>query len=132
MNRLPTVLRVSLAVVSAYAAATAAAVLTLLLWSGSLETIGVGLLVPLGVAFALLGYALTLAWPGGGRWSRVLYLVLVLPLLVVFGWVVLFPSAGASADGADQMALALLLPLVAAGVAGFVTLELWQRNHHRG
>ncbi len=119
-------LRIGIAVAAAYTAATCAAALAILLWTQDFETLGAGLLVPLFAAPAIGGYALSAAGPRFRRWRRLVYLALVLPVPLYLLWIALCPSEAARMDAADQWALAFLIPLIAAGMAGFLTLE-WRQ-----
>ena len=123
MARVPTGLRIVLAVAAAYTAATCAAVIVILLWTQALETLAAGLLIPMFVIPALTGHAFVSAWSRFNSWRRAVYLALLLPILVFLLWEAVMPSQGARNDASDQCALAILLPLAAAGIVGLVTLE---------
>jgi hypothetical protein len=109
-----------------YAAATCAGALSVLLWTRNIETVGLGLLVPMCAVPSLLGYVLALTWSRLWRWRRVVYVGLIIPWLAGLLWVVVFPSPGATADGADGMALICLVILLSAGTIGGAALETWQ------
>ena len=112
-------------IVFAYVVATIAAVITILLWTWDFEVIGLGLLVPLMMTPAMLGFAIAANSMRSDRWCHLVYLALALPMPIYFFSVAMFPSQGAASDGADQMALACLIPLLASSVCGYAVL-MWR------
>jgi hypothetical protein len=118
----------TLAAAAGYVAATIAAVVTILLWTQNLETIAVGFLDPVFMLPGLIAYVVASAIRRCNNWRTPLYWVLVTPWPLFCFSVALFPSPGARADGADQLALAFAIPAVASCVVCYLVLLVWHRT----
>ena len=120
-------LKITISFLVGCAAAIFAGALSSLLWTRSFDALGLGLSFSLFAAPAVLGHVLASASLRFLRWRRIIYVGLMIPLPLGLLPVVLFPSEGASSDGADQMALAFIVVLLVAGIAGYAALEWRQR-----
>jgi hypothetical protein len=112
-------------IVFAYAVATCVAAAAIVVWTQDAETIGAGLLVPMMLIPAITGYAVFSGSSRLRQWRHVAYLALGLPMPLYLLSIVLFPSQGASSDGAEQWALAFFVPLVAASISGYAVV-VWR------
>lgn len=112
--------------------ATISSVIAAVIWEGADgEMVGLGLLVLPFLLPALVAYVLASAiWPRR-RIRHVAFWILLLAAMGLFVPTALFPSAGASGDGVDELALAFLVPLTAGGLLTYVFEQLMELAHPR-
>ena len=114
MRWLGRVLRMAVAL---YAVATACSVAVFQAMTMRWETVAAAFAVPLLALPAIAAFAVCAHWGWTRRYAAIVYCALLLAVLGPLLWVACFPSPGAAADGADQMAWAVASPLLAAGIA---------------
>jgi hypothetical protein len=105
--------------------AIAFSVVAAIVWEGAdFEIALLGLMAVTLSIPSMLGYVVSVAlWPRRNV-HHVVFWVLFVAATGLLIPTALFPSAGASSDGADEIALAILVPLVVGGLAAY-SIEQW-------
>lgn len=102
-------------------AATVGGGVVVLAWMRDPETIGAGLLIAIPLLAAIIGFVLLSAILPDHPARHVGFWIPFLLLLGLFVPAAVFPSAGASGDGADQMARMVMTALATGGLAAYVS-----------
>lgn len=103
-----------------YAVATLCSVAVFQAMTMRWETVAAAFAVPLLALPAIVAYAVCAHWGRARRFAPAVYCALLLAVLGPLLWAACFPSLGAAADGADQMAWAIAFPLLAAGITALL------------
>lgn len=124
LNRWQSVLEV---VALLYGVATIASVVTILLLTQDIETIGVGFLMPLFTLPAIILQVLLKISGFSIKVYHITFWILFLPMPLWMLWIAFSPTPGAQSDGADQLATLLAIPLLTAGTAAYLVSLFWRK-----